>query len=1301
MSSLLDLNATVDLLDRLKLTVTELAAKEDSIVQADQAQRALVVRSSEFATKQRAAELSERLVVAQSDFAVARSQAKARYDRRETRISQAHKSLLKSALQGVAQGEDRHKYLYQKRMLDTERLRQTEVDQAAATREKLHHEVTSSQDRFAALEYSAQDVFSFSVEFRRLLGMAAPEAGDIARDESQILHDLDVLSTETEGALRAFRRDLLVGVFRAVPVWLMVGAALLAYVGAVWALPFYGMRTLPFKDATIALACVLAAITLFYQLGKHLARPRARLISGNLAKAREWHVLCLQKADQRHREAETRIRAVWETTTQKLQADWEQALAEVERQRAARPGLLEEKMRRVREWNFRRHSQALEQIDREHRRALERLQSESDAQAAAKAEVARTTQKQLDDTLRSNRQQLEEEWQARIQPMWESIQTAEAYSKRVFPDWSQPGIGMSILGRGFDHATRLGQIHVDVEALSGVSFQDRRLRFPGPARFSVPLLLRFPEQGSLLLETGECGREEAAAALNALVFQLLALVPPGKAAFTLIDPVGLGQTFAGLMHLSDYEEGPIQGRVWTQGSQIEEQLAELNEHMEKVIQMYLRNEYPTIAEYNEQAGAVAEKYHFLVIAGFPTNFSETAGRRLLNIIASGARCGVYTFIQWDRRVEAPHGFLADELRKKSVRLCASQRGFVVPDRALPGTRVSLEKPPQPECAVEFLHRVGESTKDSQRVELPFAQVAPLEAERWKENSAEEVRVPIGRSGATKLQYLALGRGTRQHALIAGKTGSGKSTLFHVIITNTALWYGPDQVEFYLVDFKKGVEFKVYANRRLPHAKVVAIESDREFGLSVLQRIDEELRRRGDLFRGADVQDLAGFRKARPGTPLPRLLLLIDEFQEFFTEEDRISQAAAVLLDRIVRQGRAFGVHVILGSQTLGGAYTLARATIGQMVVRIALQCNEADAYLIMDESNAAPRLLSRPGEGLYNDMAGALEANSPFQTAWLSDDVRDQALSAVRELADRGPAKSAGPLVFEGNAPADLRENLPLQLALRTTPSKLPSGPRVWLGAPNSIKGPTEVHFQQQSGANLLVVGQGEDAALGIPAMALISLAAQFPAGMLRLILLDGAPPGSPERTFLDRVLKAIPHPVSRPKRSEIPELVNELAQAVSQRESGADSLTTFLVISGLQDFKALRQEDEFSFSAEAGSAPNAAASLVTLITEGPSRGCHVIATVDTQANVSRFLGRKAQAEFHHRVLFQMSASDSASLIDNPDGAKLGLHRALLYNEREGYLEKFRPYALSGRDWLEEIGEILAQSSQALASSPP
>ncbi len=159
-----------------------------------------------------------------------------------------------------------------------------------------------------------------------------------------------------------------------------------------------------------------------------------------------------------------------------------------------------------------------------------------------------------------------------------------------------------------------------------------------------------------------------------------------------------------------------------------------------------------------------------------------------------------------------------------------------------------------------------------------------------------------------------------------------------------------------------------------------------------------------------AQDLAGYKRLADGhrsqptaNRCRARLLMIDEFQEFFTEEDRISQGAAVLLDRIVRQGRAFGIHVILGSQTLGGAYTLARATIGQMVIRIALQCNEADAYLIMDQDNPAPRLLSRPGEGIYNDTAGSIEGNSPFQAVWLSDRVRETYLAKIR--AQRRPVR--------------------------------------------------------------------------------------------------------------------------------------------------------------------------------------------------------------------------------------------------------------------------------------------------------
>ena len=61
------------------------------------------------------------------------------------------------------------------------------------------------------------------------------------------------------------------------------------------------------------------------------------------------------------------------------------------------------------------------------------------------------------------------------------------------------------------------------------------------------------------------------------------------------------------------------------------------------------------------------------------------------------------------------------------------------------------------------------------------------------------------------------------------------------------------------------------------------------------------------------------------------------------------------------------------------------------------------------------------------------------------------------------------------------------------------------------------------------------------------------------------------------------------------------------------------------------------------------------------------------------------------RVVFQMSANDSASLIESPAANNLGLHRAILYNGQQGWMETFRPYALPDETWLAETSASLAR----------
>src|SRR5207249_9560548 len=109
----------------------------------------------------------------------------------------------------------------------------------------------------------------------------------------------------------------------------------------------------------------------------------------------------------------------------------------------------------------------------------------------------------------------------------------------------------------------------------------------------------------------------------------------------------------------------------------------------------------------------------------------------------------------------------------------------------------------------------------------------------------------------------------------------------------------------------------------------------------------------------------------------------------------------LLLDRLVRQGRAFGIHVLLGSQTIGGSSGLPRSTLGQMAVRIALQCSDADSQMILGDNNSAARLLTRPGEAIYNDVGGLVEGNSRFQGRGLPVENREGLLGRVRERTNR------------------------------------------------------------------------------------------------------------------------------------------------------------------------------------------------------------------------------------------------------------------------------------------------------------
>ncbi|HYO25303.1 MAG TPA: FtsK/SpoIIIE domain-containing protein, partial [Lacipirellulaceae bacterium] len=895
-------------------------------------------------------------------------------------------------------------------------------------------------------------------------------------------------------------------------------------------------------------------------------------------------------------------------------------------------------------------------------------------------------------------------WLAGFRGVADELAAMHDRGRRLFQDWNAEDWSSWRRPMAPPEAIRFGTCPLPLQMVKNAVPEDPRLD-PGVRRLSLPAVMTLDEQPRLAITAEGAGRRAAAEVLALVALRMLTSMPAGKVRFTIIDAAGLGENFSAFMHLADHDDQLVAGgRIWTDPKHIDERLGLVAAHMEKVLQKYLRNEFATIHEYNQTAGEVSEPYHVVVAANFPAGFSESAARKLASISASGPRCGVFTLTSIDRTLRLPHEFKLPELLADAVHLDWTGDRLAWKYPLFEKLPLELDPLPKGDRLSDVLRWAGRQSRDASKVEVPFAVVAPEPDNIWRNDCARELVVPIGRAGAKELQSVRLGIGTSQHMVTAGKTGSGKSTMLHALITNAALHYSPDQLEFYLVDFKKGVEFKAYATGGLPHARVIAVESEREFGVSVLERLDGELRRRGELFRQHGVQDVAGFRRAMPDVPLPRTLLVIDEFQELFVADDKLAQDAALLLDRLVRQGRAFGVHVILGSQSLSGAYSLARSTIGQMAVRIALECSEADAHLILSDENTAARLLTRPGEAIYNDQNGLLTGNHPFQIVWLPDGERVKYLAMLRDRASLQSGHANGSprepaIVFEGNVPADLRDNPDFVAAIAHPERTAHQEPTLWLGAAVRIEPATHLVLRRQGGHNLAIVGQQEELAAGVLASVVIGLAAQHGEAGARFTILDGTRPESHVPGLWGRIAAAVGEACEVIPPRNAAAAINALADEVTRRTQSPEEryAAIYLVVHDLAQFRDLRQgEDDYSFSFSKKDAPLPVDKRFrTLLKEGPAVGVHALLWCESYNSLTRSIDRLTLREIEYRVATQMSGADSTSFIDSPAAALLGEHRALLYRDDLGTQTKFRPYGPPTPQWLSWVAEQLNRAATA------
>lgn len=340
------------------------------------------------------------------------------------------------------------------------------------------------------------------------------------------------------------------------------------------------------------------------------------------------------------------------------------------------------------------------------------------------------------------------------------------------------------------------------------------------------------------------------------------------------------------------------------------------------------------------------------------------------------------------------------------------------------------------------------------------------AERWGRST--RAVIGVGPDGPFEVDLSRDG----PHALIAGTTGSGKSELLQTLISSLAVVNRPDEMTFVLIDYKGGAAFKECV--RLPHTVGMVSDLDGHLTQRALASLAAEIRRRERLLLEAGAKDIeeyqrlrsrgatwvlgsGGVRQAPAGglfgptgaaqtaggpverPPMPRLVLIIDEFAALVTELPDFIEG---LVD-IARRGRSLGIHLILATQRPGGVVT---ADIqANTSLRIALRVTDArESADVIDAPDAAHISRSTPGRCYVRSGAGPAVAVQTARVGGRSPRTAGPGGEALRVTELAWPALGR-PLTVPTVESGDDSDLALLVDAIREAGRGIPEQPSPWL----------------------------------------------------------------------------------------------------------------------------------------------------------------------------------------------------------------------------------------------------------------
>ena len=683
-------------------------------------------------------------------------------------------------------------------------------------------------------------------------------------------------------------------------------------------------------------------------------------------------------------------------------------------------------------------------------------------------------------------------------------------------------------------------------------------------------------------------------------------------------------------------------------------IASLEKTMISTYQRVLITE-DSLVEYNAKAGSMTHPYTFVFISNFPAGFTQEASEKLINMINNGnaAKAGIFFFISIDESIQPVKGVDVERLKEvSSVIYQNSKVDYEIRHKDFSkawndcfNIVLDSELPRNLDKIIDLIN--GKKEKKNNLSFVSHYQQCMQKEDIWKANSSDEIKIPIGFTNPQTVQHLQFGKYTNDYfGLIGGLPRMGKTNLLHNIILWGAMEYSPFELNFYLIDCKNGTGFNAYRN--LPHVKMLSISNDREFGASVLDSLVKEMRRRSEIFKEASsrkgilIENIQTYRH-QTGERMPRILALVDEFQVLFENEDKLARIIRSTLDKLFREGPAFGISIILSSQGIGGVDVPIKNITWRLSFRL---LSDIESQRILGNDGALK--LTRVGNAIINNQNGERAGNINFQVGLLGDEIYQFVNSLKDYYTKRYPEVPLVQFLSDGDTNGHVERNNELMQSLLSDNFKVNDRySDIYIGEPAFIReSHAFIRIRRQQGSNVVIVGKDTKSAFTVIGLTNYMLAKQSSGDSLFYIVdcfnIDNEFAGKME--LVKRYLRNCTVAYSRNITEIVAAVHNELDKRIATESQGHHiNGRVCLSMIYMQNCRALKKEG-YNVSP-------VTKQLIRLIKEGPEYGIHIILHSLTYQGLMEILDTATINEFENRIA--LDSGKSMSIIAESTSSKI------------------------------------------------